>query len=70
MVGPPSSANFVNGGKNPSQQRGLLLILQVPIKLMNVWYGKPDGIMDSLPSRGWFELVKLNQEKEYQPGLS
>ena len=65
MVGPPSSANFVDGGKNPLQQRVSLTILQVPIRLTNIWYGKPDGIMDPLPSRAWFESVKLNQEKEY-----
>ena len=61
---------FVDGGKNPSQQRGSLPVSQVPIRLTNIWYGRPDGIMDLLPSRGWFELVKLNQEKEYQLGLS
>ena len=61
---PPSSTNFVDRGKNPLQQRGSLPILQVPIRLTNVWYGRPDGIMDQLPSRGRFELVKLNQEKK------
>lgn len=60
----------VDGGKNPSQQRGSLLVPQDPIRRTNVWYGRPDGIMDLLPSKGWFELVKLNQEKEYQLGLS
>ena len=69
MVGPPSSTNFVDGGKNPLQQKGSLPIPQVLIRLTNIWYGKPDGIMDPLPSRGWFESVKLNQEKEYQLGL-
>ena len=42
----------VDGGKNPSQQRGSLPVLQVPIRLTNVWYGRLDGIMDLLPSRG------------------
>ena len=40
----------VDGGKNPSQQRGSLPVPQVPIRLTNVWYGRPDGIMDLLPS--------------------
>ena len=39
----------VDGGKNPSQQRGSLPVPQVPIRLMNVWYGRPDGVMDPLP---------------------
>ena len=43
---------LVDGGKNPSQQRGSLPVPQVPIGLTNVWYGRPDGIMDPLPSRG------------------
>jgi hypothetical protein len=30
MFGPPSSANFVDRGKNPSQQRGSLPISQAP----------------------------------------
>ena len=51
MVGPPSSANFVDGGKNNSQQRETLPTLQVPIRLTNVWYGRIDGIMDLLPSK-------------------
>ena len=42
----------VDGGKNPSQQRGSLPIPQVPIRLTNVWYGRPDEVMDPLPSRG------------------
>ncbi|CAF4306401.1 unnamed protein product, partial [Adineta steineri] len=50
-VGPPSSANFADGGKNPSQEWETLPIPQVPIRLMNVWYGKVDGIMDLLPSK-------------------
>ena len=60
----------IDGGKNPSQQTGSLPIPQVPIRLTNISYGRPDGIMDPLPSRGWFELVKINQEKEYRLGLS
>ena len=60
----------VDGGKNPSQQRGALPVPQVPIRLTNFWYARHDGIMYPLPSRGWFESVKLNQEKEYQLGLS
>jgi hypothetical protein len=39
----------VDGGKNPSQQRETLPVLQVPIRLTNVWYGRLDGIMDPLP---------------------
>ena len=42
----------VDGGKNPLQQRGSLPIPQVPIRLTNIWYGRPDRVMDSLPSRG------------------
>ena len=52
MIDPPSSANFVDRGKNPSQERGSLLVLQVPIRLTNVWYGKSDMMMDPLPSKG------------------
>ena len=51
MVGPPYSANFVDRGKNPSQQRGSLPIPQVPIRLTNIWYGRLDRIMDPLPSK-------------------
>ena len=40
---------FVDGGKNPLQQRGSLPIPQVPIRLMNVWYDRLDGDMDLLP---------------------
>ena len=42
----------VDGGKNPSQQRGSLPVPQVAIRLTNIWYGRPDRIMDLLPSRG------------------
>ena len=42
----------VDGGKNPSQQRGSLPVPQLPIRLTNVWYGRPDKVMDPLPSRG------------------
>ena len=48
MVGPPSRTNFVDGVKNPSLW-GSLPVPQVLIKLVNFWYGKPDGIMDPLP---------------------
>ena len=41
----------VDGGKNTSQQRGSLPILQVPIRLTNVWYGRPDRIMHPLQSK-------------------
>ena len=40
---------YVDRGKNTSQQRGSLPIPQVPIRLVNIWYGSPDGIMDLLP---------------------
>ena len=50
---PPSSANFVDGGKNPSQQKETLPIPQVPIRLqirlMNIWNGRLDAIMEPLP---------------------
>ena len=59
----------VDGGKNPLQQRGSLLILQVPIRLTNVWYGRSDRIMDPLPSRRWFELVRLKQRQRVQVGF-
>ena len=39
----------VDGGRNPSQQRGSLPIPQVPIRIMNVWCGRLDRIMDPLP---------------------
>ena len=39
----------VDWGKNPSQQRETLPVLQVPIRLMNIWCGRLDGIMDPLP---------------------
>ena len=42
----------VDKGKNPSQQKGSLPVLQFPIRLTNVWYGRPDRIMDPLPSSG------------------
>lgn len=47
--GPPSSTNFVDEGENPSQQRRTLPVPQVPIRLTNVWCGRPSGIMDPLP---------------------
>ena len=40
---------IVDGGKNPWQQREMLAIPQVPIRLTNIWNGRLDGIMDSLP---------------------
>jgi len=40
---------LVDGGKNPSQQRETLPVPQIPIRHMNVWYGRLDGIMDPLP---------------------
>ena len=54
----------VDGGKNPSQQRETLPIPQVPNRLMNVWYGRLDGIMDPLLSKFvvWFAL-KLKNNK-------
>ena len=62
--------SFVDRGKNPLQQRGSLLIPQVPIRLTNVWYGSPDGIMNPLPSYVRFESVKFSEMKEYQLDLS
>ena len=41
----------VEGGKNPSQQRGSLPVPQVPIRLTNIWYGRANEIMDLLPSK-------------------
>ena len=41
----------VDGGKNPLQQRETLPILQFPIRLMNIWYGRSNKIMDPLPSK-------------------
>ena len=35
----------VDKGKNPSQQKGSLLVPQVLIRLMNIWYGRTDKIM-------------------------
>ena len=51
LVDPPSRTNFVDGGKNPRKKRETLPFPQVPIRLTNIWYGKIDGIMDSLPSK-------------------
>ena len=42
-------SSSVDGGKNTLQQRGSLPILEDPIRLMNVWCGRPDEIMDPLP---------------------
>ena len=39
----------IDGGKTPLQQRETLHISQVPIRLMNIWCGRLDGIMDLLP---------------------
>ena len=52
LKGIKESREPLDGGKNPLQQRGSLPVPQVPIRLMNVWYGRPDGILDPLPSRG------------------
>lgn len=51
----------VDKGKNLSQQRGSLLVSQVPIRLTNVWYGRPGGIMDPLPSKS--DLNQLSSTK-------
>ena len=50
-MGKYKNKECVDGGKNPSKQRETLPIPQVPIRLMNVWYGRIDGIMDLLPSK-------------------
>ena len=60
MVGPPSNANFVDGGKNPSKQKGSLPIPQVPIRLKNVWCGSPNGVMDPLRSGGDLNQLRSN----------
>ena len=60
---------LLTGVKIPRNKGGHYLFRKSQLD-SNVWYGRPNGIMDPLPSRGWFELVKLNQEKEYQLGLS
>ena len=39
---------FVDGGKNPSQQRETFPVPQVPIRLTAIWNGRLDGIMDPL----------------------
>jgi len=59
---------LVDGGKNPSQQRETLPIPQVSIRLMNVWYGRLNGIMDPLPSIfGWLQLaLNLKNIKDAQ----
>ena len=46
---PPSSANVVDGGKGPLQQRETLPIPEVQIRLTNIWYGRLDGVMEPLP---------------------
>ena len=70
MVGPPSSTNFVDGGKNPSQQRGSLPVPQVPIRLMNVWYGRLNEIMDPLPSKVWLVVVGFKYQEHKMTQLS
>ena len=55
----------VDRGKNPSQQRETMPVLQVPIRLMNVWYGSLDGIMDMLPSKVWF-VVGFFKAREHK----
>lgn len=40
----------VDGGENPSQQSGSFPVWKVSIRLTNVCYGRPGGIMASLPS--------------------
>ena len=53
----------VDGGKNPSQQRETLPVPQVPIRLMNVWYGRINRIMDPLLSK--FGALVFLKAKEH-----
>ena len=60
----------VDGGKNPSQERETLPIPQVPIRLTNVWYGRLDGIMDTLPSKFWFVVGCFKAQEHKMSQLS
>ena len=45
---------FLHSQSVPWNKEGSLPVLQVPIRLTNIWYGRLDGIMDPLPSKfGW-----------------
>ena len=43
-----SLLGLFDGDKNPLQQRETMFVLQVPIRLTNVWYGRLNDIMDLL----------------------
>ena len=52
----------------PRNKEGSLPVPQVPIRLMNVWCGRLDGIMDPLPSKVWFvvDCFKAQEHKMSQ----
>ena len=60
----------IDEGKNPSQQREILPILQVPIRLTNVWCGGINKIMDPLPSKFWLGLVGFKSQEHKMAYLS
>lgn len=53
----------VDGGKNLSQQMEVLPILQVSIRVTDVWYGKIDEIVDPLPSNVWLVVVGFKAQE-------
>ena len=53
---------LLTGVKIPRNKGGPLFVPQVPIRLTNIWYGIPDGVMDLLPSRG--DLNRLSSTKK------
>ena len=61
---------LIDGGKNLSQQRETLPILQVPVILTNVWYRRVDGIMDPLPSNVWLVLDCFKSQEHKMAQLS
>ena len=52
----------VDGGENPSQQSETLPVPQVPIRLMNIWNGRLDEIID--PSRSKCLVIVALKLKE------
>ena len=60
----------IDRGKNPSQQRETLPIPQVPIRLMNVWYGRINMIIDPLPYKVWFMVGFFKAQEHKMSQLS
>ena len=71
MAAPPSSANFVDGRKNPSQQRGSLPVPQVPIRLTTIWYGMAGltGLWTRYHLGGDLNRLSSTKKKEVPAGF-